>query len=83
MVMQAFSACCVKVSFESLLESLVSISKNHFNVIRNMNEESKAQEFMIAVNGPNLAHAEAVIKDVMNSYWLSKESMWHLFRTTV
>lgn len=83
MVMQAFSACCVKVSCESVLESLVSIFENHFDARRNMNEESTAQEFMIAVNGPNLAHGDAIIKEAMNSYWRSKGSTWHFFRTTV
>ena len=83
MVMQAISACCVKVSCESVLESLVSIFENHFDARRNMNEGSTTQEFMIAINGPNLAHADAVIKEAMNSYWCSKGSTWHFFRTTV
>ena len=49
-----------------------------------MNEESTAEEFMIAVNGPNLAHADAVIKEAMNSYWNSKgRGTWYFFRTTV
>jgi hypothetical protein len=83
MVMQAISVCCVKVSCESGLESLVSIFENHFDARRNMNEDSTAQEFMIAVNGPNLSHADSVIKDAMNSYWQSKGSAWHFFRTSV
>ena len=55
----------------------------NFDARRNMNEESTTQEFMIAINGPNLAHADAVIKEAMNSYWRSKGSTWHFFRTTV
>ena len=41
---------------------------------------------MIAVNGPNLALADAVIKEATTSYWNSKGSdtgTWHFFRTTV
>ena len=83
MVMQAISVCCVKVSCESVLESLVSIFENHFDARRNMKEESTAQEFMIAVNDPNLAYADTVIEEAMNSYWQSKGSAWHFFRTTV
>eukprot|EP00794_Sanderia_malayensis_P014467 gene14467-15971_t len=83
MVMQAISVCCVKVSCESVLESLVSIFENHFDARRNMNEESTTQEFLIAINGPNLSHADAVIKEAMNSYWRSKGSTWHFFRTSV
>ena len=65
---------CVKVACESVLESLVSIFEKHFDVRRNMNEESTAEEFMIAVNGPNLVHSNLLIKEAMNSYWHSKGS---------
>ena len=85
MIMQAISVCCVKVSCESVLESLVSIFENHYDVRRNMNEKSTSEEFMIAINGPNLSHADAVIKEAMNSYWNSRQSgqgTWHFFRTT-
>ena len=85
MIMQAISVCCIKVSCESVLESLVSIFENHYDVRRNMNEKSTSEEFMIAINGPNLSHADAVIKEAMNSYWNSRQSgqgTWHFFRTT-
>ena len=60
MVMQAISVCCVKVSCESVLESLVSVFENHFDPRRNMKEESTTEEstteeFVIAVNGSVLA----------------------------
>ena len=74
MIMQAISVSCVKVACESVLESLVSIFEKHFDVRRNMNEESTAEEFMIAVNGPNLVHSNLLIKEAMNSYWHSKGS---------
>ena len=84
MIMQAISVCCVKVSCKSVLESLVSIFENHYEW--NMNEKSTSDEFMIAINCPNLSHADAVIKIAMNSYWNSRQSgqgTWHFFRTTV
>ena len=39
---------------------------------KNMKKESTTEEFMIAVNGPSLGHADAVIREAMNSYWKSK-----------
>ena len=92
MVMQAISVCCVKISCESVLESLVSVFENHFDPKRNMKEESTTEEFMIAVNAPSLGHADAVIREAVNSYWKSKaqkrggntsSTSWHFFRTTV
>ena len=80
MVMQAISVCCVKVSCESVLESLVTIFENHFDARRNMHETSTSEECMIAVNGPNLANSDAVVKEAMTSYWRSKRSEWHFYR---
>ena len=86
MVMQASSVCCVKISCKSELESLVLVFENHFDPKRNMKEESTTEEFMITVNGPGLGHADAVIREAMNSYCKSKaqkrgvstlSSSWH------
>ena len=77
------SVCSVKVSCEAVLESLVLIFENHFDARRNMNKESMTQEFLIATNDPNLIHADALTKELMNSYWQSKGCTWHFFRTNV
>ena len=37
------------------------------------------EEFEICVNGPNLAHAESVVKDAMDIHWKNKP--WHFFRS--
>ena len=92
-VMRAISSvCCVKIPCESVLESLVSAFENHFDPRRNMKEESTTEQFMIAVNGPSLGHADAVIREAMNSYWKSKaqkrggstsSTSWHFFGRVV
>ena len=50
-------------------------------------EETSNEEFEIAVNGPSLAHCEAVVCDAMDSYWRGKSKdgtgEWHFFKTTV
>ena len=74
MIIQAISVSCVKVSCESVLESLLSIFENHFDARRHMNEDSTSEEFTIAVNGPNLSHCDNLVKEAMDSYWGSKGS---------
>ena len=71
-VMRAISVCCVKISCESVLQSVVSVFENHFDPRRNMKEESTTEEFMIVVDVPSFGNADAVIREAMNSYWKSK-----------
>ena len=81
MVIQAMATSAVKHSCESVLESLVSKFENHFDLCRNMGEDSAADEFEIAVNGPSLAHSDSVVKEAMQLYW--KGNPWHFFKTSV
>ena len=69
----------VKHSCESILESFVSEYENHFDERRNVNETTANEEFTIAVNGPNLAHADSVIQ-AMDLYWQGKP--WHFYRSS-
>ena len=83
MVMQAMAVSAIKHSVESVLESFVSIFENHFDSRRNLDEDSTVEEFAIAVNGPNIARCDSVVKEVMSNYWASKGSPWHFFKTSV
>ena len=80
MIMEAIAVSAIKHSCEIILESFVSKYENHFDQRRNLAEDSSNEEFEIAVNGPNLAHSDAVIKEAMDSYWKGRQ--WHFFRTT-
>ena len=62
----------MKHSCESVLESFVSRYENHFDVRRSTDEDTSNQEFEIALNGPNLAHCDTVVKEAMDQYWKSK-----------
>mgnify|MGYP003336288054 CR=1 FL=1 len=73
----------MKQSCESILESFVSMYENHFDIIRNTHEKSTNEEFEIAVNGPNLAHCDSVVKEAMDNYWASRGGKWHFFKTSV
>ena len=80
--MQAIAVSAVKQSCERILESFVSMYENHFDIIRNTNEKSTNEEFEIAVNGPNLAHCDSVVKEAMDNYWASRGGKWHFFKTS-
>ena len=80
MVLHAISVASVKLSCESILESFVSQYENHFDEHRNVSEETANEEFLIARNGPNLAHADGVITEALDMYWEGKP--WHFYRTS-
>ena len=49
---------------QALLSHLfVSRYEDHCHLKRNLNEESVNEEFEIAINGPNLANTDSVIKE--------------------
>ena len=82
MVLQAISVCAVKFSVESVLESLISVYKHHYRDDRKLNEESAAEEFQIAINGPSLARYDDVVHSAMSQYWSSKSNAsWNFTRS--
>ena len=82
-VMQSIAVSAVKHRSESILESFVSRYENHFDIRRGTCETSTNEEFEIAVNGPNLAHCDSVIKEAMDKYWANRGGQWHFFRASV
>ena len=87
-----FLQCCVaavKLSVESVLESLISVYENHYRDNRPLSEESVAEEFQIAINGPNVAHYDSVVLSAMSHYWgdenkkTTTSSCWHFKRKTI
>ena len=77
--MQGILCASVKVSVESVVESLVSRYESHFGKDRNMKEENARDEMIIAENGTSLFRANAVLLAAMNQYWktTSKTGKWH------
>ena len=52
MIIHSICVSAVKVSVESVIESLTSKFEIHFNKFRNMNEDTAYNEMMVGVNGP-------------------------------
>ena len=84
LVLQAMACASVKVSCESILESFTSKFENHFDLRRNVDEESSSQEFEISQNGPSYANCDGVVKEAMRNYWMEngKNGAWHFTRTS-
>ena len=82
LVMHAIACAAVKVSVESVVESLVSRYETHFNKNRSLDEENAMDEMMVAENGPTIFKANSVLFAAMNNYWKtnSKAGQWHFVR---
>ena len=66
-VIHSICIAAIKVSVESVVESLVSRYENHFNSSRQMSEEHSLEEMVIAENGPLLQHADPILKRAMHN----------------
>ena len=79
---QAMMCASVKVSVESVVESLVSRYETHFHKKRGLDEANAMDEMEIAENGPSEFRAEKLLMRAMNRYWKAetKTGQWHFTR---
>ena len=67
-----------------MFESFVSRYENHFDQNQNLDtEQAINEEFSIAVNGPNIAQCDSIVKEAMDNYLKDKAYKWHFFRISV
>ena len=83
-IVHCICVASVKVSVESVVESLVSQYENHFDSSRQPSEEHSLDEMIIVENGPLLHHADTIIDDAMIKYWRehNEKGEWHFLRRT-
>ena len=69
----------VKLSVESVVESLVSRYESHFDSSRQLSEEHALEEMEIAENGQNLVNADKILYCAMTNYWKTQtiDGSWH------
>ena len=67
----------VKVSIESVVESLVSRYEAHFHRKRGLDEANAMNEMEIAENGPSEFKAEELLVRAMNRYWENETKSGH------
>ena len=63
----ARAAVCTAV--ESIVESWVSIVEHHSPSTRVLSQDRLEDEAMVSINGPELPHADPVIKEALRAYW--------------
>ncbi|CAB3980645.1 LIGHT-DEPENDENT SHORT HYPOCOTYLS 6 [Paramuricea clavata] len=63
MVMHVICVAAASMSVESVIESMVSIYENRNNKFRPISEERAVLEMNIAINGPELPHADSIIQE--------------------
>ena len=85
LTLQCICTAAVKISVESVVESLVSRYENHFDASRQLKEDRALDEMEIAENGPEVVKADAVLSGAMNKYWAEKspkDPSWHFCHKT-
>ena len=75
---------CVKVSVESVVESLVSRYEKYFDSSRQPTKQHSLDEIIIAENEPLLHHADEILERAMNQYWrvANRDGKWHFLLRT-
>ena len=68
LILHCIATAAVKVSVESVVESLVSRYEVHFDASRQLDEDHALQEMEIAENGPEFVDADYVIRNAMDRY---------------
>ena len=79
LTVQTLVCASVKVSVESVVESMVSRYENHFHKSRGLDELNALGEMEIAENGPSDFKADNLLMKAMDKYWKTetKSGMWH------
>ena len=83
-IIHLICVACVKVSVESIVESLVSRYEKHFDSSRQPTEQHSLDELINAENGPFLHHANEMLERQMNPYWrvANRDDKWHFLHRT-
>jgi hypothetical protein len=69
MIIHSICVSAVKISVESVIESLTSNFEIHFNKFRNVNEDTAYNEMMVSVNGPSQAQCDKVVMAAMKQHF--------------
>ena len=82
MTVHALVCASVKVSVESVVESLVSRYETHFHKKGGLGEKNAMDGMEIAENGPSEFKADRLLTAAMNRYWKTetKSGQWHFSR---
>ena len=72
LTLHSITTAAVKISVESVVESLVSRYETHFDTNRQFKEIHALDEMIIAENGPDIVHADKLLRSAMAKHCKEK-----------
>jgi hypothetical protein len=75
MVVEAIVVAAIKMTVESIAESVISRYNTHNSKLRSMSEEAVNNELWIACNGPELGGADRILSSALSKYF--RQGNWH------
>ena len=74
-VVEAIVVAAIKLTVESIAESVISRYNTHNSKLRSMSEEAVNNELWIACNGPELGGADRILSSALSKYF--RHGNWH------
>ena len=81
MIIHSICVSAVKISVESVIESLTSKFEIHFNKFRNVTEGAAYNEMMVSINGPSPAQCDKVVMAAMKQHFKGQYGIRFVRRT--
>ena len=72
MVLQAICVGCIKLSVESVAESMISKYNIHNNELRCISEETSHLEMLVAYNGPEIEESDNLLGEGLTEHFMAK-----------
>ena len=69
LIMQSVFVAAIKISVESVAESVISVYNRHNSDIRPMEENQMNDEMFVALNGPEIGEANEVLKEALKLHF--------------
>ena len=69
MVMQAICVGCIKLSVESVAESMISKYNIHNNELRCISKETAQLEIFVAYNGPEIRDSDKLLSEALSEHF--------------
>ena len=81
MIIHSICVSAVKISVETVIESLTSKFEIHFNKFRNVTEGTAYNEMMVSINGPSPAQCDKVVMAAMKQHFKGQYGIRFVRRT--
>ena len=75
--MRATYEASIKVSIESVAESVISVYNLHNNKFRKISEDTANYELFVAFNGPEIGEADEVLRQALNLHFSQTRGGWN------